>query len=384
MNVRRNVEASNFSVTLENLNYDATTPDDATATTPEQVTQETIPVTLHVDGDHVSQMSTSGNGSRGYAQMFNEEDLERLFGTNLKVDISQIDLDNPNAEAEPEPTREEVVAANYPEFAEHEGINEVPTEEMQQEINNEQVIPANSNSLLISEETSRFSSAIWYDKIREQRIILAGAGGIGSYAGFLLSRMHPEHITIYDDDVVEAGNLSGQLYADNHIGRAKVSALGDIMSRFSWYYNYCGIGRRFTTGSPADNIMICGFDNMESRRVFYQEWKAHVMRLPEEERKNCLYIDGRLAAEEFQVLCIQGNNVLHMEKFERDWLFSDEEAEATQCSYKQTSFCANMIASVMVNLFVNFIANKCEPLVDRAIPFFTYYDASQMFFKEEF
>lgn len=382
MNVRRNVEASNFSVTLENLNYDATTPDDAT--TPEQVTQETIPVTLHVDGDHVSQMSTSGNGSRGHAQMFNEEDLERLFGTNDRVNISQIDLDNPNAEAKPEPTREEVVAANYPEFAEHEGINEVPTEEMQQEINNEQVIPANSNSLLISEETSRFSSAIWYDKIREQRIILAGAGGIGSYTGFLLSRMHPEYITIYDDDVVEAGNLSGQLYADNHIGKSKVSALGDIMSRFSWYYGYNGLRRRFTVGSPAGNIMICGFDNMDSRRVFYRSWKAHVMSLPEEERKNCLYIDGRLAAEEFQVLCIQGNNVLHMEKFERDWLFSDEEAEATQCSYKQTSFCANMIASVMVNLFVNFIANKCEPLVDRAIPFFTYYDASQMFFKEEF
>lgn len=382
MNGRRNVEASNFSGTLENLNYDATTPDDTT--TPEQVTQETIPATLHVDGDYVSQMSTSGNGSRGYAQMFNEADLERLFGTNDRVNISQIDLDNPNAEAEPEPTREEVVAADYPEFVEHEGINEVPTEEMQQEINNEQVIPANSNSLLISEETSRFSSAIWYDKIREQRIILAGAGGIGSYVGFLLSRMHPVSITIYDDDVVEEGNLSGQLYANNHIGRVKVSALGDIMSRFSRYYSYNGLSRRFTTGSPADNIMICGFDNMDSRRVFYQSWKAHVMSLPEEERKNCLYIDGRLAAEEFQVLCIQGNNVLHMEKFERDWLFSDEEAEATQCSYKQTSFCANMIASVMVNLFVNFIANKCEPLVDRAIPFFTYYDASQMFFKEEF
>lgn len=317
---------------------------------------------------------TTANGSREYAQMFKEEDVERLFGIN---NISQFDL----AQAEPEPTREEVMVANYPEFVENEGV---PTEEMQQEVNNEQVIPANSNSLLISEETSRFSSAIWYNKIREQRIILAGAGGIGSYVGFLLSRMRPYFITIYDDDVVEEGNLSGQLYADAHIDRYKVNALTEIMSRFSRYYSYNGLSRRFTAGSPADNIMICGFDNMASRRVFYESWKAHVESVPEEEKKNCLYIDGRLAAEEFQVLCIQGNDTLHMEKFEREWLFSDEEAEATQCSYKQTSFCANMIASVMVNLFVNFIANKCEPLVDRAIPFFTYYDASQMFFKEEF
>ena len=181
MNGRRDVEDRNFLEELEDFDSVATTPDDAT--TPEQVTQETIPVTLHVDGDHVSQMSTSGNGSRGYAQMFNEADLERLFGTNDRVNISQLDLNNHNGPAEP--TREEVVAANYPEFAEHEGINEVPTEEMQQEINNEQVIPANSNSLLISEETSRFSSAIWYDKIREQRIILAGAGGIGRFGNLV-------------------------------------------------------------------------------------------------------------------------------------------------------------------------------------------------------
>lgn len=343
------------------------------------ISDPTVPELAHqgTTATNANQMNTSGNGSREYANMFKEEDVERLFGINH---VSQFDL----AQAEPEPTREEVVAANYPEFAENEGMEELPTEEMQQEVNSEQVIPVNSNSLLISEETSRFSSAIWYDKIREQRITLAGTGGIGSYVGFLLSRLHPRFITIYDDDVVEEGNLSGQLYADYHIGRKKVSALTDIMSSFSRYYYYNGLDSRFTASSPADDIMICGFDNMASRRVFYESWKAHVESLPEEEKKNCLYIDGRLAAEEFQVLCIQGNNTLHMEKFEREWLFSDEEAEATQCSYKQTSFCANMIASVMVNLFVNFIANKCEPLVDRAIPFFTYYDASQMFFKEEF
>lgn len=357
MTVRRS-RVNSFSEALENLASNATAP--------ENTYQETAAI----------------NYSDLAAQMFGDADLERLFGINPRVDISQISGNSPNTSAEPEPTREEVAAANYPEFAEH--VGEIPTEEIQQEVNNEQVIPTNSNSLLISEETSRFSSAIWYDKIREQKITLAGAGGIGSYVGFLLSRMHPANITIYDDDIVEEGNLSGQLYADSHIGRKKVGALSDIMSSFSRYYSFIGVDERFTVGSPADDIMICGFDNMASRRLFYQKWKAHVMRLAEEERKNCLYIDGRLAAEEFQVLCIQGNNILHMEKYEREWLFSDEEAEATQCSYKQTSFCANMIASVMVNLFVNFIANKCEPLVDRAIPFFTYYDASQMFFKEEF
>ena len=210
MTVRRSVRARNFTEALESLTSDATAP--------EQAPQGTTAASPYVGGGLAAQMNSSGGNFSGYAQIFSGADLERLFGINPRVDISQLDLDSPNAPAEPEPTREEVIAANYPEFAEQEGIGEVPTEEVQQEVNNEQVIPANSNSLLISEETSRFSSAIWYDKIREQRIILAGAGGIGSYVGFLLSRMHPARITIYDDDVVEEGNLSGQLYADYHIG----------------------------------------------------------------------------------------------------------------------------------------------------------------------
>ena len=44
---------------------------------------------------------------------------------------------------------------------------------------------------------------------------------------------------------------------------------------------------------------------------------------------------------------------------------------------------ANMIASVMVNLFVNFVANQCNPIIDRDLPFFTTYNAETMFYKTE-
>ena len=101
------------------------------------------------------------------------------------------------------------------------------------------------------------------------------------------------------------------------------------------------------------------------------------------EKANCLYIDGRLAAEEFQVFCIKGTDDYLMKKYEENWLFDDREAEETLCSYKQTSFCANMIASVMINLFVNFIANKCNPIIERELPFYTNYDAERMYLKTE-
>lgn len=46
-------------------------------------------------------------------------------------------------------------------------------------------IPRNSGSLLVDESTSRFSSAIWYQKIQEKTITLAGVGGIGRFGNLI-------------------------------------------------------------------------------------------------------------------------------------------------------------------------------------------------------
>lgn len=246
-----------------------------------------------------------------------------------------------------------------------------------------QEIPTNSATLLVDEATSRFSSAIWYENIQKKTVILAGVGGIGSYVGFLLARMKPASMFIYDGDIVEAVNMSGQLYGQSDLGRAKVSALAEMIRNYAGYSSVFAINDRFTDESEASDIMICGFDNMAARRLFFNKWVNYVQSKPEEERKNCLFIDGRLAAEEFQVLCIKGDDEYNINRYSNEYLFSDAEADETICSYKQTTFCANMIASYMVNLFVNFCANQCEPLIDRDLPFLTTYNAETMYLKTE-
>ena len=246
-------------------------------------------------------------------------------------------------------------------------------------------IPVNSQTITIDETTSRFSGAIWYEEIQKQTVTLAGVGGIGSYVGFLLSRLKPNRLIIYDPDRVETVNMSGQLYGQTDVGRYKCAALADMVMNYANYYNIVALYQRFEDGSDATDIMICGFDNMTARRTFYEKWKQRVLSYPagSDNRKKCLFIDGRLAAEEFQVLSIQGDDERAMAAYEDKWLFSDAEAEETICSYKQTTFMANMIASVMVNVFVNFIANQCGPIIDRDVPFFISYDASTMFTKVE-
>lgn len=242
-------------------------------------------------------------------------------------------------------------------------------------------IPLNSASLQIEETTSRFSGAIWYEAITRKKIILAGLGGIGSYVAFLLSRMHPASIKLYDDDKVEAVNMSGQFYSLNDVNNFKASAIYSKMRVYSNFYNGLALARKFDENSDGGPIMICGFDNMSARKTFFDSWARYVSSCSTDNRKSCLFIDGRLAAEEFQVIAIQGDDESAMSRYRSEWLFSDEEAEETLCSYKQTTFMANMIGSVMVNIFVNFVANECDPIFPRDVPFLTTYNASNMYFK---
>lgn len=255
-------------------------------------------------------------------------------------------------------------------------------EEEQEIINTDrEVVPQNSESYMVNEETSRFSSAIWFEKIKTLSPIIAGVGGIGSYVVYLLSRLHPNKMYIYDPDSVEAVNMSGQLYCHNDVGSTKVGAIKRMIMNYSNFYCTNTFSERYTENSIAGPIMICGFDNMEARKVFFYKWLSFVNSMPIQDRKDCLFIDGRLAAEELQVLSIQGDDARAINEYESKWLFTDAEAEATVCSYKQTTFMANMIASYMVNVFVNFAANRSDepPIIPRDVPFLITYSAENMF-----
>lgn len=245
----------------------------------------------------------------------------------------------------------------------------------------EDIIPVNSESLMQDETTSRFSSAVWFEEIQKKVVILAGVGGIGSYVGFLLARMKPKSLFIYDDDIVEFANMSGQLYSSEDVGKRKVDALASMISKYAMYDSTFAIAERFTNDCEASDIMICGFDNMKARKTFFDKWVNHVSRKSDEDKKHCLFIDGRLAAEELQVFCIQGDDTYNICNYQ-NFLFSDEEADTTICSYKQTTFMANMIGSIIVNLFTNFVANEIvEGLRD--LPFLTSYEAESIMFKTE-
>lgn len=243
----------------------------------------------------------------------------------------------------------------------------------------EPVVP-NMENALTENNTARFSSAIWYENIRKKVIILAGVGGIGSWVALLLGKLQPASIFMYDNDSVESVNMAGQLYSTQDVGSSKVDALANTIRKYAAYEGAFAVRQLYEADCEPADIMICGFDNMVARRTFYRRWFNHVREKTPEQKKHCLFIDGRLAAEELQVFCLTGDNSFGMYQYETNYLFTDSQAESTICSYKQTAFMANMIAGVIVNLLVNFAANECNPPMPRSLPFKTLYNATMMFF----
>lgn len=166
------------------------------------------------------------------------------------------------------------------------------------------------------------------------------------------------------------------------VGKYKVYAVNDYLLNNANYY----IGNTYTSPfsrlSVATKVMICGFDNMTARSDFFNSWKRLVNTA--ECKNELLFIDGRLTATEFQVFCMTGEDTALMEKYSHEYIFSDSEASQEICSFKQTAYLANMIAGVIVNLYINFCANLCGSPFKKALPFLTKYNTDMMMFNTEY
>jgi molybdopterin/thiamine biosynthesis adenylyltransferase len=208
----------------------------------------------------------------------------------------------------------------------------------------------------IDVKKSRFSDASWFSKVKEFDIpiIIGGAGGIGSWLALLLSRvMLPStSIIVYDFDSVEEVNMAGQLYSKHDIGRNKVDAIQQIVEDYAGREIF-SVSEKYTKESSRSPVMFSAFDNMEARKVMFENWKEEARDYPDVS----IFIDGRLLAEQLQVFFVTPDKIEQYEKH----LFDDSEVESESCSYKQTSHFAAAIAAKMVQGFTNwFVKDTCE------------------------
>lgn len=206
---------------------------------------------------------------------------------------------------------------------------------------------------------ARFKGAPWYDP--SYSMILGGVGGIGSMLAFMLSRAGYT-LVIFDNDIVEAHNQGNQMFSRSDIGKSKVKAVKDMLAEYSSNYNTHAVRDRYAEDSEYDDIMFSCFDNMEARKIFFENWCKNPNRK--------IFIDGRLSMEYWQIFTV----VPGQEDRYRATLFDDSEVDEAPCTVKGTSHCGAMIAAAMMGIFTNYIFNVKLGADLREVPFKTEFD----------
>lgn len=109
-------------------------------------------------------------------------------------------------------------------------------------------------------------------RLRDARVLVVGAGGLGSPVGLYLAAAGVGHICIADDDTVDLSNLQRQvIFRDNQRGESKATAAEDNLLELNPAISVCGWPNRITeesAGMIADyDLVIDGTDSFASRRA---------------------------------------------------------------------------------------------------------------------
>ncbi|MBS0212451.1 MAG: molybdopterin-synthase adenylyltransferase MoeB [Proteobacteria bacterium] len=108
-------------------------------------------------------------------------------------------------------------------------------------------------------------------KLEAARVVLIGAGGLGSPAAFYLAAAGVGTLVLADDDVVDRSNLQRQiLHADARIGMAKVESARAAISALNPRTNIASIRERVASANvervlEGADVVIDGADNFPIR-----------------------------------------------------------------------------------------------------------------------
>lgn len=175
------------------------------------------------------------------------------------------------------------------------------------------------------------------------RIMIVGAGGIGSWTTLALLKMGCENVTVIDFDEIEIHNAGSQLYGSWDAGKTKVQALKDRLASIVDLHP-TGIIDQVTESNvlgvlAGEQIVISAVDSIEIRKLLFNALKGTEKR----------FIDGRMAGNAIEIYSIPMNDPEKVALYE-ETLFPPEEAIHVECSSRAVIYNCFVIAGLITDI----------------------------------
>lgn len=128
------------------------------------------------------------------------------------------------------------------------------------------------------------------------KVLVVGAGGIGSNLVYQLTKLGVKDIVVYDHDYVSTHNISTTMYTKKHVAKPKVQALQSVVGELGGKIK--PVHKRFTGHESLKgfDIVISATDSLAARKVLFDS--AVKQKVP-------FLIDGRIGGEKLRVYALQ-------------------------------------------------------------------------------
>lgn len=186
-------------------------------------------------------------------------------------------------------------------------------------------------------------------------ITIIGVGGIGSHVAFHLAKMGATHLTIIDPDKVEEHNIPSQLYSIDDVGTHKVSALQQIINKFSpgkiTPIPFVGTVQEYGASElPFGRIVICAVDSLEERRKIWEIIRPLLGGID-------LYIDVRMGGEQLRLFCVSPFSADSIVKYQKN-MDSTRPADPTPCTMRSITYNTGMSGVVVTSLVKRYVKKE--------------------------
>lgn len=201
-----------------------------------------------------------------------------------------------------------------------------------------------------------------FDPAVARKVLLIGAGSVGSHVVYELAKMGVSEIEVWDHDSVQSHNVSMSLYGPGQVGLYKVDALRELICLL------CGleltVRQHEYAGEvlPRNCIVISCVDSMAVRKKIWKEVKGKVS-VP-------LFLDTRVAGAYTELLTIVPVDKRDCGRYEA-LLFEDKDAVKRMCGQHGVVFAATRVAATLAATLAQFwqkgtkkwrVAERCDTL----------------------
>jgi len=180
------------------------------------------------------------------------------------------------------------------------------------------------------------------ERLEGLAISVIGVGAIGRQVALQLASLGARQITLVDFDEVEEVNITTQGYLWDDLGKSKVLATAQAISRIDSSMEVSQICARYRPGLPVGDAVFCCVDSISARGAIWRSAGRNAQ----------FWVDGRMLGEVIRVLAVAGDE---SRAHYPTTLFAQAEAMTGSCTARGVIYTAAIAAGLMMGQFTRWL-----------------------------